>query len=74
MTTSFDPASPDPEPTHNLKVRAGVKLDAVDISVFATNILNNHPTLTRYAEGGDPVRRVTTLNPPTVGLTLTTRF
>ncbi len=74
LTSSFNPVNFDPDPTNNFNVRVGTQMGPLDLSVFATNLFNDHPALTRYAEGGDPVFRQTTVTPRTIGVTAAFRY
>ena len=74
QTTSFDPTQRPSETESTINVRAGVVFGPLDLSVFANNLFDDHPRLTHYAEGGDPVFRETTLTPRTLGLTASYRY
>lgn len=73
-TSSFNANALDPYPTNTVNVRAGITTAGIDLSVFANNLLNDHPRLSHYAEGGDPIFRETTLTPRTVGVTASYRY
>ena len=57
-----------------LDLRAGVRLHGLDLSVFATNVLDKQPEVARY-EDSPPANyyRGLTLRPRTLGLTVTYR-
>jgi len=65
----FDPA------TNELNVRIGTLVGGADISVFANNILNDHPLLQRTHDiPGSPLYYDLTLRPLTAGVTLSYRY
>ncbi len=72
-TTSYDPTLLGSQTESAINVRAGMVFGPLDLSVFATNLFDDHPRLTHYAEGADPIFRETTLTPRIVGLTLSYR-
>lgn len=72
--TTFSPNRQAPDPTNTVNVRVGYRTDRIDLSLFATNLFNDHPRLSYYREGGDPVYRVSTLTPRTIGITGTYRY
>lgn len=69
-----DPNLPRPPSASLLNLRAGARFSGFDLSVFAANVTNSEPVLSR---GHDTVRsqvfRSTTYRPRTIGLTLTYR-
>jgi predicted amidohydrolase YtcJ len=69
LTSSFSTRVFDPEGTNTVNVRVGMEHGKLDLSLFATNLFNDHPALTHYSESGDPVYRKTTLTPRTLGIT-----
>lgn len=75
QTAAFDGALVKPPATNYLSLRAGLKLDHWDVSVFANNVLNAHPELTRnHATGASPVFQLTTARPLTIGMTGVFRY
>ncbi|HEY0269560.1 MAG TPA: TonB-dependent receptor [Sphingomonas sp.] len=73
-TTSYDPTILESQTESAVNLRAGLLFGPLDLSAFATNLLDDHPRLTHYAEGTDPIFRETTLTPRTVGLTASYRY
>jgi iron complex outermembrane receptor protein len=75
QATSYFPTIP-PNPSANvLNLRAGVLWADLDVSIFANNVLNSHPALSRYAD--NPTTNLftdLTLRPRTVGVTASYRF
>lgn len=71
----YDPSALPTPPTNSLNVRGGVRWGGYDISLFANNVLNAHPNLTRYSEVlGNPIHRDFTFRPLTVGVTAAYRY
>jgi outer membrane receptor protein involved in Fe transport len=71
----FDPAAlPTPSTTY-VSLRGGVRFNGCDVSIFADNLFNAHPALTRYSEVlGNPIHRDFTFTPLTVGVTATYHY
>lgn len=74
VVSSFDPAIPPHPITKLLNLRAGVKVEAVDVSVFANNLLNSHPQDLTHDALGSPLFYASTLRPRTIGITATYRY
>jgi iron complex outermembrane recepter protein len=71
----YDPAAVPAPATNLLNLRAGVRFDGFDVSLFANNLTNTHPKLTRYSEViGNPVHRDFTFRPLTIGVTVGYRY
>lgn len=69
-----DPAIPRAPSSSQLDLRAGVRFNDIDVSLFATNLLNAHPFLGQvHSTLADPNLRSVTLRPRTFGLTVTMR-
>jgi outer membrane receptor protein involved in Fe transport len=70
-----NPDIPRPPATGNLDLRAGLRFDNVEVSVFADNLTNEHPRLARY-EDTPPANffRGSTFRPRTIGITGSYRF
>jgi outer membrane receptor protein involved in Fe transport len=83
ITAATDPRSPsfdafnrrDPA-TFNLNVRAGVRFQGVDAALFANNLLDTHPLLSRGRAGGtrQQIYTYTTTQPRVMGLQLSYRY
>jgi iron complex outermembrane recepter protein len=63
----------------NMSVRSGVRWQRFDVSLFAQNLFNTHPTLTQYEDvgtptGGSPLLYDYTWRPRTIGITATYRY
>jgi iron complex outermembrane receptor protein len=71
----YDPQLlPDPS-TIVLNMRAGVRLQGLDVSVFVDNLLNSHPQLSyEHTTPGDPRFQAVTFRPLTYGVTAVVRF
>ena len=71
----YDPQLvPDPS-TNLLNMRAGVKLQGLDLSLFIDNALNSHPQLSlEHTNPGDPRFQAVTFRPLTYGVTAVVRF
>ena len=75
LTAGYDPGLKAPPATNYLSLRGGVKLSDWDVSVFANNVTNDHPELTRnHATGSSPIYQLTTTRPLTVGVTGVYRY
>ncbi len=69
-----DPAIPRAPSSSQLDLRAGLRFDDVDVSLFATNLFNAHPFLGQvHSTLADPNLRSVTFRPRTLGLTATLR-
>lgn len=69
-----DPSIPRTAARTSLDLRTGIRFDEIDVSLFASNLLNAHPELARYSDGfGSGNFRAITLRPRTIGLTATVR-
>ncbi|MCC7464160.1 MAG: TonB-dependent receptor [Gammaproteobacteria bacterium] len=70
-----NPDIPRPPATSMLDLRAGLRFDRADVSVFAQNVTNAHPELARY-EDTPPANffRGATFRPRTIGITGSYRF
>jgi iron complex outermembrane receptor protein len=70
----IDPAIPRPPGTSVLDLRAGARFGDLDVSLFASNVLNAHPYLSLGHDTPDSVNfRTTTYRPRTIGITATFR-
>jgi iron complex outermembrane receptor protein len=70
----FDPDIPRAPATSELDLRAGARVGGLDVSLFANNVLDNHPLLSfGHDTVGDVNYRSTTFRPRTVGITATFR-
>ena len=74
LNATYNPTILEPTATNNVNLRLGAIMGPLDLSVFATNVTNDHPRLTNYTEGGDPVFRQITLTPRTIGVTAAVRY
>ncbi len=74
QSSSYDPGVLASQTISSVNLRAGTTFAGVDLSLFANNLFDDHPRLTHYAEGADPIFRETTLTPRTVGVTGTYRY
>ncbi|HWA30346.1 MAG TPA: TonB-dependent receptor [Rhizomicrobium sp.] len=74
LASSYDPALV-PEPATNVvTLRAGAMLGDFNVSVFADNLFNTHPTLDLNHQDSDTLLfEASTLRPRTLGLTVTYR-
>jgi len=71
----YDPSALPTPPTNLLNVRGGVRWSGYDISLYANNVLNSFPNLTRYSEVlGNPIHRDFTFRPLTIGVTASYRY
>ena len=71
----YDPEAQPTPATGYVSLRAGLRWQGYDLSLFANNLLNAHPNLTRYSEViGNPIHRDFTFRPRTVGLTAAYRY
>ncbi len=72
---SYDPALPRNPQLNIFKLRAGVNWSGTDLSVFADNVFNTHPSLNvQHDVLGASQYYAVTVRPLTVGLTATKRF
>jgi iron complex outermembrane receptor protein len=71
----YDPNIPFDPATNELDVRLGTLLGGADISVFANNVLNEHPLLQRTHDiPGSALYYDLTLRPLTAGITMSYRY
>ncbi|HKX77072.1 MAG TPA: TonB-dependent receptor [Novosphingobium sp.] len=74
-TLSYSPDTFRGQATHLVNLRAGVQISGFDISLFANNLFDSHPRLTRNnLANGALLFFSTTFTPRTVGLTGTYKF
>ncbi|HWI87578.1 MAG TPA: TonB-dependent receptor, partial [Sphingomonas sp.] len=67
---SYDPDLPALPNTNFISVRAGVRFDDIDISLFIDNLTNSRDLIARNHDGfGAPLYYLQTFRPRTVGLT-----
>lgn len=65
---------------HVVNMRAGIQFEHFDLSIFAKNVLNNHPELSRalsipaFSGTGPDLVQGFTLRPRTLGMTVTARY
>ena len=73
---SVDPTIPRPPSSSNLDMRLGMHLGDMDLSIFGTNINNQHPEFGRYRDTEAPISnyRGYTVAPRTIGVTATYRY
>ena len=74
QTSTFNPADTKRPATTLLTGRFGVKIEKIDLSLFADNILDSRPQLGR---GGGPLNTIytnSTFRPRTIGVTGAVRF
>ena len=73
-----DPTQPPPAATPNLSLRAGLRYSGIDLSLFANNLTDAHPLLTRardiYDTDTDRLYFERGVRPRTFGLTGTYHF
>lgn len=73
-TSQYNAAVPFVPENHMVRLRAGVDLGNLDVSVFANNLLNSAPLLSRSAYGNSQYFMVSTWRPRTYGVTLVYRY
>lgn len=73
---SVDPTIPRPPSSSNLDMRLGMHLGDADVSIFGTNINNQHPEFARYRDTEAPISnyRGYTVMPRTIGVTATYHY
>jgi outer membrane receptor protein involved in Fe transport len=72
---SYDAGSPPDPATNMVNLRAGVRFTGYDISIFANNLLDSEPALSRYhLLATSPLFTEVSFRPRTIGLTGTYRF
>eukprot|EP01037_Dinobryon_pediforme_P014378 gene14378-14502_t len=70
VNAPYDPNLKTPPQTNFLSLRAGMKFESWDVAVFADNVANSHPELTReHADLYTPIYNLTTFRPLTIGVT-----
>ena len=73
--TVYDPDLVADPALRLLGARLGAKIGGMDVSIFARNILNDTPPLGAYHDNlGDPLFYAVTVQPRTVGLTVSYRY
>ncbi|WP_395672088.1 TonB-dependent receptor [Phenylobacterium sp.] len=73
-TTSYDATVIQPPDTYITNARVGVLVNDLDLSVFADNLFDSHPVLSRFHETRtSPLYMLSTFRPRTVGVTVTIR-
>ncbi len=72
---SYDPVLTNAPVINQVNLRLGVKLENMDLSVFANNLTDSHPALGRFHHfRGSPLTTNATLRPRTFGLTGVYRY
>lgn len=70
----IDPGIPRPAATRNLDLRTGLRMNDLDVSLFVSNVMNDHPELARFHDvPGTGAFRAITTRPRTIGLTVSIR-
>ena len=70
VNAPYDPSLKSTPQTNFLSIRAGMKFESWDLAVFADNVANSHPELTReHADRYTPIYNLTTFRPLTIGVT-----
>jgi iron complex outermembrane recepter protein len=70
---TFNPDYYDRPATNLVYLRAGMRFDTVDVSVFANNLLNSSTTTGRASDNGTPLFIINNVQPRVVGVTITYR-
>jgi outer membrane receptor protein involved in Fe transport len=71
----YDPQLVGDPATNMFNMRAGLRLQTVDVSVFANNLFDSHPQLSlQHTNPGDPRFQAVTFRPRTIGVTGVFRF
>ncbi len=74
-TSQYDANLPVRPATHFVRVRAGVDVNQVNLSLFVDNLFDTSPRLTRaHNTRTTPLYTVTTFRPRTAGITATYRY
>jgi hypothetical protein len=60
--------------THQVNARVGIRFDELDVSVFADNLLNAHPSIGLSRSNRTPIYTDETFRPRTIGVTAAYRF
>ena len=70
VNAPYDPNLKATPQTNFLSIRAGMKFESWDLAIFADNVANSHPELTReHADRYTPIYNLTTFRPLTIGVT-----
>ena len=76
--TELDPTLPWDGQTHNLDLRMGMKFGNTDVSVFGSNLSDEHPVFNRNRPMMEPppadLYRAMTVRPRTFGVTVLYRY
>ena len=73
-TSSFLSAVPPMQSYTLLSARLSVTVKGIEIALFGNNLLDQHPRLGGYTDGGAEFLKSTTLRPRVVGLNATYRY
>lgn len=74
VATSYDLMIPPRGETHQVNARVGIRFDELDVSVFADNLLNAHPSIGLSRSNRTPIYTDETFRPRTIGVTAAYRF
>ncbi len=75
LNSSYDPSYYDRPATHLVYLRAGMRFDGFDVSVFADNVFNSHTTIGRANDHiGSPLFVINNLKPRVVGISAAFRY
>ena len=73
-TSSYQSAVPPEQSYTLLSARLGLTVSGIDFAVFGNNLLDQHPRLANYTNGGAAYLKTSTLRPRVIGLNATHRF
>jgi len=74
-TVVYDPGLVPDQSTNVLSLRAGLRFDRWDVSLFVDNVTDTHPQLSlEHTNPGDPRFQAVTLRPRTAGITATMHY
>jgi iron complex outermembrane recepter protein len=74
-SAAVDPTLPRPPSSTNVDLRAGMRINGFDVSVFGTNLLNDNPEYSRYRDTPATTNyRGVSVRPLTFGVTIAYRY
>lgn len=74
LTSQYNAAIPILPATNMVRLRAGMNFDSFDVSLFADNLLDSAPLLSRNSSSRSEYYQVSSWRPRTVGMTIVYRY
>ncbi|WP_428334615.1 TonB-dependent receptor domain-containing protein [Novosphingobium sp.] len=73
-TSSYNAIVPPMQSYTLLSARLGFRIETIDVALFGNNLLNQHPRLASYTDGGALFLKSSTLRPRVIGLNASIKY